>query len=118
MLLHSLAPIFLTFAMTLKATKFTPDVLLSAPRRTAGVPNSDASQILYKVSTYSFAEHKWTREIRALGAKGNQSTLVTAIDGADEATWIGGNGDVLLLVPGKNGSTDLVVGKFDDFDKS
>jgi hypothetical protein len=104
--------------MTIKAAKFTPDVLLSAPRKTGGVPNSDASLILFKVSTYSFADHKWTREIRVLSAKTNESTLVTGIDGADEPTWIGDDGDILLLVPGEKGSTNFVVGKFDDFDKT
>jgi hypothetical protein len=104
--------------MTLKAAKFTPDVLLSAPRRTGGVSNSNASCILFKVSTYSFADHKWSREIRALIVKSHESILVTAAEGADEATWIGDDGDVLLLVPGEKGSTNVVVGKFDDFDKT
>jgi hypothetical protein len=104
--------------MTIKAAKFTPDVLLSAPRKSAGAPNSDASIILFKISTYSFADHKWTREIRALDAKTNESSLVTDTEGADEPTWIGDDGDIMLLIPGEKGSTNLVAGKFDDFDKT
>jgi hypothetical protein len=116
MILHSIG-LFAALTMTIKATKFTPDVLLSAPRRSAGVPNADGSKILYQISTYSFAEHKWTREIRALNAETKESTLVTAAAGASEPNWIG-DGGVLLLLPGKDGATDLVVGKVDDFDKS
>ncbi len=36
--------------MTIKATKFTPPVLLSAPRRSAGVPNPSGTKVLYTVS--------------------------------------------------------------------
>jgi hypothetical protein len=104
--------------MTLKATKFTPDVLLSAPRKSSGIPNSDASIILFKISTYSFADHKWTREIRALNAKTSESTLVTGTEGADEPTWVGTDGDIILLIPGEKGSTNIVAGKFDNFDKT
>jgi hypothetical protein len=106
-----------TLTMTIKAAKFTPDVLLTAPRRSAGVPNSDGSKILYQISPSSFADHKWTREIRALSAETKESNLVTAATGASEPKWIGDE-DVLLLIPGKEGSTDLVVGKVDDFEKS
>ena len=37
--------------MTLKANKFTPEVLLSAPRRSAGAPNGNGTKILYTVSS-------------------------------------------------------------------
>jgi hypothetical protein len=36
--------------MTIQATKFTPEVLLSAPRRSAGIPNSTGEKVLYTVS--------------------------------------------------------------------
>jgi hypothetical protein len=36
--------------MTLTATKFTPEVMLSAPRRSAGVPNPSGKLALYTVS--------------------------------------------------------------------
>jgi len=103
--------------MTIKATKFTPDVLLTAPRRTAGVPNSDGSQILFKVSAYSFADHKWSREIRSLNAESKESVLVTKAESASEPNWID-DGNVLLLVPGEKGVTDFVVGKVGDWDKT
>jgi hypothetical protein len=36
--------------MTRKATRFTPEVLISAPRRSTGVPNSTGELVLYTVS--------------------------------------------------------------------
>lgn len=36
--------------MTRQATRFTPEVLISAPRRSTGVPNSTGELILYTVS--------------------------------------------------------------------
>lgn len=38
------------FMMTIRAAKFTPEVLLSAPRRSAGIPNSTGKLVLYTVS--------------------------------------------------------------------
>lgn len=35
--------------MTIQADKFTPEVLLAAPRRSAGVPNCTGELILYTV---------------------------------------------------------------------
>lgn len=36
--------------MTIQAEKFTPEVLLSAPRRSPGVPNATGELVLYTVS--------------------------------------------------------------------
>lgn len=36
--------------MTIQAAKFTPEVLLSAPRRSPGVPNATGELVLYTVS--------------------------------------------------------------------
>jgi hypothetical protein len=65
--------------MTIRAAKFTPEVLLSAPRRSAGVPNSNASKILYSVSTYSFTDHAKKSEIRILDVETQQTSLVTDV---------------------------------------
>jgi hypothetical protein len=37
--------------MTIKASQFTPQVLLSAPRRSAGVPNANGSYVLFTVNS-------------------------------------------------------------------
>lgn len=36
--------------MTIQAAKFTPEILLSAPRRSPGVPNATGELVLYTVS--------------------------------------------------------------------
>ena len=93
--------------MTIKATKFTPEVLLSAPRRSAGLPNSDGSRIIYSLSTYSFSDHKKTSSIRLLDAETNESILVT--DKTGDIHWLDDD-HVLLLTVGKDGATDVVIG--------
>ncbi|KAH7060829.1 dipeptidyl-peptidase-like protein V precursor [Macrophomina phaseolina] len=111
-----LALLLALLAMTIKAAKFTPEVLISAPRRSAGVPNSDGSKVLYTVSTYSFADHSSSAELRVLDVASGESTLVTDGD-ASEPTWLDG-GDILVLSSGANGTTDVLVGPYDDFANS
>jgi dipeptidyl aminopeptidase/acylaminoacyl peptidase len=98
--------------MTIKARKFTPEVMLSAPRRSAGLPNDN--QILYTESTYSFAEHKKSSEVRLYSRKSSESILVT--EKAAEPVWLGNQ--VLLLVSGDDGATDVVIGDPSDFLKT
>lgn len=40
--------------MTLTATKFTPEVLLSAPRRSPAVPNAKGTKALFTVSRIEY----------------------------------------------------------------
>lgn len=101
--------------MTIRAAKFTPEVLLSAPRRSEGLPNSDASKVLYSVSTYSFEEHVKKSEIRILDVASQQTSLVTDDKTASEPTWIDDD-NILLLKSGDDGVTTVLVGKADNFD--
>lgn len=110
------APIPATAAMTIRAAKFTPEVLLSAPRRSGGAPNSDASKILYALSTYSFAEHETKKEIRILDVEKQQSSLVTDDKSYSEPTWLDDE-TVLLLKSNDDGTTDLVVGSPKKFEQ-
>ncbi|KAK8186071.1 dipeptidyl-peptidase-like protein V precursor [Phyllosticta citribraziliensis] len=115
--LHSLLFFFLAFTMTIKAQKFTPEALLSAPRRGDGIPNADGSKVLYSVSTYDFQDHSQSSEIRVLDVASKKSTLVTDNADASDPTWLE-NGDVLILAPGSNGTTDVLVGPHDSFSTS
>ncbi|GAB7354746.1 hypothetical protein MBLNU459_g5156t1 [Dothideomycetes sp. NU459] len=97
--------------MTVRANMFTPEVLLSAPRRSAGVPNPDGSAVLYTTSTYSFDSHSKTTELRWLDVKTKESTLVTDEGGVSEPVWLPGDNDSFVcLKSGDKGSTDIVVG--------
>lgn len=102
--------------MTVRASKFTPKVLLEAPRRSQGAPNSDASKILYSVSTYSFSEHAKKSEIRLLDAETQQTSLVTDEKAFSEPTWLDDE-TVLLLKSNDDGTTDLVIGSPENFEK-
>jgi hypothetical protein len=94
--------------MTIRASKFVPEVLLSAPRRSAGIPNSDASKVLYSVSTYSFEERSKTSEIRVLDVESQQTTLVTDDKAASEPVWLDDE-TVLMLSEGEGGMTSVMV---------
>lgn len=100
--------------MKVRANKFTPEVLLSAPRRTAGTPNADGKLALFTVSTYSFETHSKTNEIRLLDIKTGQTTLLASDLGASEPTWLGENNLVLWLKGGEKGTTNLILGNADN----
>ncbi|KAK4160924.1 dipeptidyl-peptidase 5 [Cladorrhinum sp. PSN259] len=87
--------------------KFTPKVLLSAPRRSAAIPNPDGTLALYTVSTYSFQEHKRSSQIKLLRIGAGQSTTVVDDNGASEPVWIGAN-EFIFLKGGENGTTSIV----------
>ena len=99
--------------MTIRAIKFTPEVLLSAPRRSAGIPNPDGSKVLYSVSTYSFADHAKKSEIRVLDVETQQTTLITDDKSGSDPNWLGDS--ILLLTSGDDGVTSVKVGKVNDF---
>lgn len=96
--------------MTVRAKKFTPEVLLSAPRRSAAVPNAEGTLALFTVSTYSFDSHSKTSEIRVLDIKNGQSKVLANDLAASEPTWLGEKNLVLWLKGGEKGTTNLVLG--------
>lgn len=100
--------------MTVKASHFTPEVLLSAPRRSAGIPSPNGTKFLYTVSTYSFGKHSRSSEVRVLDSAAQESRVVIDIEGASDPIWLDSYW-VLLLVPGEKGATKVLVGRADDF---
>lgn len=95
--------------MTVRANKFTPEVLLSAPRRSAATPNPAGTLALFTVSTYSFQSHSKTSEIRVLDIKTGQSQLLSSDLNATEPTWLLEKNLVLWLTGGEKGKTNLVL---------
>ncbi|KAI9732281.1 MAG: hypothetical protein M1818_007601 [Claussenomyces sp. TS43310] len=105
--------------MVLCATRFTPEVLLSAPRRGPAVPNHDGSIAFYEVSTYSFEKKKTTKEIRILDIKTGASTLFTNDENAHDVNWLGdGTNAIIWLQSGADGITSLMVGDGDEPSKA
>ena len=100
-----------------QASKFTPEVLIQAPRRSSAIPNSAGTLALFTVSTYSFDGHTKTKEIKVLDLKTLQSTLITNDNKASEPNWLGTADDILWLKEGEKGETKLVVGNAKDIGK-
>lgn len=104
--------------VTAYADKFTPDVLLSAPRRSSAVPDPSGKYAVYTVSTYSFDSHDKTLEIRVIDLASGQSTLVTNDRSASEPNWLGDATGLLWLKEGEKGATELVIGSIDKIGES
>ncbi|KAL8745634.1 MAG: hypothetical protein Q9190_002238 [Brigantiaea leucoxantha] len=94
--------------MASRGGRFNPEILLSAPRRGAAVPDPTGSRAVYTVSTYSLESHKKTSEIRVLDLSIRQSTLITNEEKASEPNWL--EDELLWLKEGAQGTTELVVG--------
>jgi hypothetical protein len=95
-------------AMTVKAAKFTPEVLLSSPRRSPGIPNRSGSLILYTVSTYSFEKHTKTIQARTFDIASETSRLVGEFASFADPAWVS-DSEFIFLVPKDDGSTKLFV---------
>jgi hypothetical protein len=104
--------------MTVRAKKFTPEVLLSAPRRSPATPNPAGTLALFTVSTYSFQFHSKTSEIRVLDIKTGQSKLLSSDGTASEPTWLLENDLVLWLKSGDKGKTNLVIADAGNFENT
>lgn len=94
--------------MTIRANKFTPEVLLSAPRRSAATPNNDGTLALYTVSTYSFHTHSKSAELKVLDIKTGQSTLLSDDSNASDPQWLEGT-IAIWLQGGAKGVTNLLL---------
>ncbi|UPK99270.1 hypothetical protein LCI18_010205 [Fusarium solani-melongenae] len=92
--------------MTRQATRFTPEVLLSAPRRSTGVPNSTGELVLYTVSSYSFDKHAKSSQIRVLSIKDGSSHLISEDTAASDPIWIGKH-EIAFIKTSDNGCSML-----------
>lgn len=101
-----------------KMTNFTPEVLLSAPRRSPGVPSSSGLQILYTESTYSFKKQTKSVEIRVIDVKTSETKLVTENKQYSNPCWLDDD-TVAVLKATDDETTELVLGPIHHFeDKS
>lgn len=96
----------------------TPQTLLSAPRRSAGVPNPLGTKVLYTTSTYSFSTHETSTELRLLDVATGEAELLAEDEEVSGLNWlddgsfcyIGKDGKELVVC--ENGKKK-VVGDFD-----
>ncbi|KAI1003572.1 Dipeptidyl-peptidase 5 [Podosphaera aphanis] len=95
--------------MAICAQKFTPEVLLSAPRRSPAIPNKDGTLALFTVSSYSFKTHTKSFEIRIMNVKTGDSLILCSDLKASEPTWLGDRNLLLYLKSGEKGATSLYL---------
>ena len=93
-------------AMVHRAMKFTPQVLLSAPRRSAGVPNAAGNKVLFTTSTYSFSSHEKETELRVLDVGTGESNRLAHNDDISDLNWLDDD-EFICLQAEKDGTTSL-----------
>ncbi|KAK8049063.1 hypothetical protein PG994_010793 [Apiospora phragmitis] len=94
--------------MTIMA-KFTPEAMLSAPRRSSATPNATGTLALYTVSTYSFESQSKSSALKVLDIKSGQSTTFFEDAAAfNEPTWIS-DSEFVLVKKGDKGSSLVVA---------
>lgn len=67
---------------------FTPQVLLSAPRRSAGVPNPSGTTILFSTSSYSFEHHSQRSSLQALIVETGETIEIAANQDISDINWL------------------------------
>lgn len=92
--------------MTVRAPRFTPQVLLSAPRRSAGVPNPAGTRVLYTLSTYSFEKHSKSTELRVLDVATGDSHRLAQDDEISDVNWLDDD-EIVYLYGEKDGTTSV-----------
>jgi hypothetical protein len=105
----TLASLLFTILSAVNAIKFTPEAMISAPRRGTAEPNPDGTLALYTVSTYSFEQHKRSHELRVLDLKTGDSWVFTNAS-IGEAHWLGDGNKILWLEYKEDGSTGFFIG--------
>ncbi|KAK8079555.1 oligopeptidase family protein [Apiospora hydei] len=68
--------------------KFTPEILISAPRRAPAVPNRDGTLALFAQSTHTVGEDKTLKEVRVMKVESGDSQQLVADDKVHDAVWL------------------------------
>ncbi len=89
--------------------KFTPDLLIEAPRRSPAVPNAAGTYALYTVSTYSIESKTEIKETKVLCLKTQEHLLFSDDPAVQSAQWLEDN--LLLWTKSKDGGkTEFWIG--------
>lgn len=94
--------------MVKRASTFTPETLLSAPRRSVGVPNSNGTKVLYTVSSYDFHTHSKTSDFRILDVASGESQPIHGGKDVTDPNWLNDN-EVICLAAGIGDYSSLQV---------
>ncbi|KAK5172015.1 uncharacterized protein LTR77_003652 [Saxophila tyrrhenica] len=90
---------------------FTPEVLISAPRRSAGIPNALGSKVLYTTSTYSFKTHSKESSLNVLRTANGDVQVLARNEDVSDMNWLDDAGEAFACLQANNdGTTNLCVG--------
>lgn len=92
------------------STLFTPQAMLSAPRRGTALPSPDGTLAIYTVSTYSFTKHSTGHELRVMNLTEGTSWLFTNSSAVSNPLWLGDGTRFVWLISEDDGSTSFVAG--------
>ncbi|KAI5781889.1 dipeptidyl-peptidase [Geopyxis carbonaria] len=91
---------WLVLASVAVAAAFTPEQLISAPRRSEAVPNPSGKTAIFSVSEYSFSSHSGSSAWKALDTSSGKTTLLSNSSDVSEVVWI--DDKTLLYLNGSN----------------
>jgi dipeptidyl aminopeptidase/acylaminoacyl peptidase len=89
---------------------FTPQSLLSAPHRSAGVPNPSGTTALFTTTSYSFEEHLQTTRLQALLVQTDETIDVATNQEISDINWLDDDHFVCLRSE-KDGTTSLLYAR-------
>ncbi|KAL3423113.1 oligopeptidase family protein [Phlyctema vagabunda] len=96
--------------MTIRThAKFSPELLITAPRRSPAVPSPDGRYALYTVSTYSLDTHTETKEVKVLEFEKKDTRLFSDDSDILSPQWLVKN-QILWLKKKSGGETELWIG--------
>jgi len=101
---------FLSISSATSITKFTPEAMISAPRRGSAIPNADGTLAFYTISEYSFSEHKTSRGLYVMDILNGSSWFFSNSSAISNAAWLGDGNKIIWLVSEDDGSTSFAVG--------
>ncbi|KAI1429926.1 prolyl oligopeptidase [Xylaria sp. FL1777] len=106
---------FLSLIHNMIVDNFTPEILISAPRRGPAIPNDDGTLALYTESTHQIGG-KTRKEFYVLDITTGMSCCILHDDQAYEPIWLGdGSNTIIYLKSGGMGVTFILTINFDSF---
>lgn len=88
----------------------TPQSLLSAPRRSTGIPNPSGTTVLFTTTSYSFQKHSETTRLQALLVQTGETTNIATNQNISNIIWLDDQVFVCLRTE-NNGTTSLLYAR-------
>lgn len=89
------------------ASKFTPEVLIQAPRRGPAIPNTDGTRAVFSTSTHTIGGST-LKEVKVLDLSTGGSQLLATNSKGQDFTWLTAE-SLVFLEPGDKGVTQLKI---------